>query len=306
MRTVADPAGTEPQSAEFVDFDQMAEPMAFDSLAAGGIAVDLTAILLKPTVTSASDAVTHSVARDETSSWYVADGDGHFVESTAPGSDAEISLLIRTPVISEPAWKTLLRERLGVDEGQLAGPSMSSGAIFFVRTAVAGKEQLVAWCFGQGSRWVRRWATSPRFGLLAALNALSESMGSARADNVGVVGASLAARDGNLRRASLTAAIPTTADAIPRIDTLADVLMAARIRTGHDVLGRASAGRSLQFPAVISTLADFRRLSALAVELAGQDGYRKAHGWIDYIVPESDESVIEAVMERGGIVNTCG
>jgi hypothetical protein len=101
-------------------------------------------------------------------------------------------------------------------------------------------------------------------------------MGFAPADSVGVTGASLAARDGNLRRASLTAAIPTTADAIPRIDTLADVLTAARVRTGHDVLGRVSAGRSLQFPADISCVADFRRLSALVVELAEQDGYRKA------------------------------
>jgi hypothetical protein len=95
-------------------------------------------------------------------------------------------------VISEPAWKTLLRERLGVYGGQLVGPSMSSGVIVFVRTSAPGKEQLVAWCFGHGSRWIRRWATSPRFGLLAALNALAGSMGSAAAVSVGVTGASLA------------------------------------------------------------------------------------------------------------------
>jgi len=42
-------------------------------------------------------------------------------------------------------------------------------------------------------------------------------------------------RDDNLKRASLTASVPAGADAIPRIDTLADILAAARVRTGHDI-----------------------------------------------------------------------
>ncbi len=155
----------------------------------------------------------------------------------------------------------------------------------------------MAWCFGQGSRWIRRQATTPRFGLLAALNAmaaaeLGEQVG------IGVTGASLAARDGNLRRASLTAAVPTASDAIPRIDTLADVLVGARIRTGHGLLGRVAAGRSLQFSATVSSTSDFQSMSDVIVDLAGQDLYRRSHGWIDFIVPETDESVIEAVLER--------
>ena len=299
VTAITDSADAEPQSVGVLDLDLMSLPLVVSGSPSEGIAVDLTAILLKSNIKSPSAAVTRSVASDDSTSWYAADGNGRLVESkTPPGADTEITLLIRTPVISEPAWKTLLRERLGVDGVQLAGPSMSSGAILFVRTGPAGKDQLVAWCFGQGSRWIRRWATSPRFGLLAALNALAGSMGSAAEVSVGVTGASLAARDGNLRRASLTAAIPTTADAIPRIDTLADVLTAARVRTGHDVLGRVSAGRSLQFPAVISSISDFRRLSALVLELAEQDGYRTAHGWIDYIVPEPDDSMVEAVLDR--------
>jgi uncharacterized protein (TIGR04141 family) len=285
-----------PQPVDGLDLDDVTASVLGEQM--NGIAVDLTAILIKTTIPSPSAAVTGSVDQDTSTSWYVADSNGSFVPSTEPGPNAEITLLVRSPVTREPAWRALLRVWLGVDEGLPVSPTTSSGAIIFVRASVGNTRPLVAWCFGQGSRWIQRGATNPRFGLLAALNALAGSTGRAPADTVGVTGASLAARDGNLRRANLTAAVPTAADAIPRIDTLADVLTAARVRTGHDVLGKVSAGRSLQFPCLIRSVADFRRLSAPVVELAGQDAYRKANGWIDHIVPESDESVIEAVMEQ--------
>jgi uncharacterized protein (TIGR04141 family) len=286
-----------PDHVEVVGLDDLLAPTAGGESPGRGVAVDLTAILLRSSVRSPSAAVTGSVGTDETSVWYVADGEGRLVEAPA-SEDAEVSVLVRSRVSREPAWKAVLRDLLGVQADHLGGPAMSSGAVVFVRTGSAGKEHLVAWCFGQGSRWIRRSAASPRFGLLAALNALAGSTEASGIDGVGVTGASLAARDGNLRRARLTAAVPTTSGAIPRLDTLADVLMAARVRTGHDELGWVSGGRSLQFSAAISSLADFRRLSGLVVELAGQSAYRKANGWIDYIVPEADDSVVEAVMDR--------
>jgi hypothetical protein len=95
----ADPADAEPQYVEVVGLDQIAVPLASGS-PSGGMAVDLTAILLKSGITMPSAAVTRNVARDETTSWYVADSNGHFVASGAPGTDAEISMLIRTPVIT--------------------------------------------------------------------------------------------------------------------------------------------------------------------------------------------------------------
>src|SRR5438477_70265 len=81
----------------------------------------------------------------------------------------------------------------------------SSGAGLFVRTA--GGAHFVAWCFGQGARWIRREATSPRFGLLAALNAVADPGSTVAPTDVGVIRASVAARDGNLRRANLVAAV---------------------------------------------------------------------------------------------------
>ena len=167
-----------------------------------------------------------------------------------------------------------------------------------MRTTADGEPQFTAWCFGQGSRWLRRQAVSPRFGLLVALNALADSASPGMPGDVGIVGASVAARDGNLRRASLTAAVPAPADAIPRIDTLADVLTAARISTGHDVLGRVSACRSLQFPDVVGSVERFRELSAVIAKLATQDGYRQSHGWIDHTVPEADEQIIEVILDQ--------
>ena len=259
---------------------------------AGGVPVDLTALLLRPHIATPCAAVTDSVDADETTRWYETDASGIFAPTADPPDGTDLALLIRAPVAKVPAWQVLLRDQFQID-GLAALPALSSGAILFARTNMSGKEQYVAWCFGQGSRWLRRQAQTPRFGLLAALNALA----AAECDGSGVTGASLTARDGNLRRANLSTAVPTTADAIPRIDTLADVLVSARIRTGHEVLGVASAGKSLQFSAVIKDASDFRRLSDQIVDLAGQDGYRRSHGWIDFIVPEADDSVCEAVLD---------
>src|SRR5262249_50001193 len=78
----------------------------------------------------------------------------------------------------------------------------------------------------------------------------------------------------------------------------ADILTAARVSTGHDLLRTVSAGRSLQFPAIVGSVDDFRDLSALVLTFATQDAYRRSHGWIDYTVPEGDAQVAEAVLDR--------
>ena len=48
----------------------MSVPLVVSGSASGGIAVDLTAILLKSNIKSPPAAVTRSVASDETTSWY--------------------------------------------------------------------------------------------------------------------------------------------------------------------------------------------------------------------------------------------
>ncbi len=262
-----------------------------------GIAVSLTAVLLKRTIRSPASAVTGSVEDDPSARWYVPVGDAGFAEVDVPPEGADIVLLVRTPAAKEPAWHVLFRDVLKVD-GFAAAPGESAGAILFVRTTGDAEPQFVAWCFVLGSRWITRRAANPRFGLLAALNAMAGSASSGTSDDVGVVGASVAPRDGNLKRASLTAAVPAAADAIPRIDTLADILTAARVRTGHDILGKVSAGRSLQFPDTVASIGRFQELSDLVAGLATRTDYRQSHGWIDDIVPEDDEQVIEAVLDH--------
>ena len=262
----------------------------------GGVAVDLNAVLLKPAIHSPMDAVTRTVHADETTTWYVVGDDGGFRKTGELPADVEVALLVRTPETKEPAWHVLLRDHLDVERfGAACGES--SGAILFVRTAGERAEHFVAWCFGFGALWMRRQATSPRFGLLVALNAMADEANTAAPADIGVVGASVATRAGNLRRATLTAAVPAVAAGIPRIDTLSDVLMGARVRTGHDVLGRVSAGGSLHFPAIVGSVEDFRALSSLVLRFATQDNYRRSHGWIDYTVPESDEEIVYAVLD---------
>jgi uncharacterized protein (TIGR04141 family) len=259
-----------------------------------GVEVSLNAVLLKRTIRSPAAAVTGSVEDDPSTRWHVLVGDDGFAEVDAPPEAADVVLLVRRPAAKEPAWHVLFRDILKVD-GFAAAPGESAGTILFVRTTGDAEPQFVAWCFGQGSRWIARTAANPRFGLLAALNAMA---GSGMAADVGVVGASVAPRDGNLKRASLITAIPATADAIPRIDTLADILTAARVRTGHDILGRVSAGRSLQFPDTIASIGRFQELSDLVAGLATRTDYRQSHAWIDHIVPEDDEQVVEAVLDH--------
>jgi uncharacterized protein (TIGR04141 family) len=261
-----------------------------------GVLVDLNVVLLRSTVRSPHAAVTDSVDEDETSRWYVLAETGKLVHTDRPPIEDDVALLVRTPRGKEPAWHELMRDHLRVD-GFVPAPAESSGAILFVRTSADGESHLAAWCFGQGSRWIRRQAASPRFGLLAALNALADSARPSQSGDIGVIGASIATRDGNLRRASLTAAVPDTSEALPRIDTLADVLTAARIRTGHDVLGKVSAGRSLQFADFVGSIGRFQELSELIAKLATQDGYKLSNGWVDNTVPEDDEHVVQAVLD---------
>jgi uncharacterized protein (TIGR04141 family) len=290
---VAEHQPPEPSNPE----NSQTETTGNDGGSSAGILVDLNAVLLKPTVRSPHSAVTDSVNEDETTKWYVLGTAGTLVRTDRPPVDDDVALLVRRPRGKEPAWHELLRDYLEVADFA-ADTAESSGAILFVRTVADGELQLVAWCFGQGGRWIRRRAASPRFGLLVALNALADSAGPDLSDDIGVIGASIATRAGNLRRANLTAAVPDASDALPRIDTLADVLTAARIRTGHDILGRVSAGRSLQFTDVVGSIDRFRELSALIAKLAVQDGYKASNGWVDNTVPEDDEQIVQAVLEQ--------
>ena len=261
-----------------------------------GVLVDLNVVLLRSSIRAPHAAVTDSVDEDETSRWYELSETGVLAPTDRPAIEADVTLLVRTPPGKEPAWHELLRDHLRVD-GFAPSTVESSGAILFVRTSPDGQSPLAAWCFGQGSRWIRRQAANPRFGLLAALNALSDSTGPSQSRDIGVVGASIATRDGNLRRASLTAAVPDTSEALPRIDTLADVLTAARIRTGHEVLGKVNAGRSLQFADFVGSISRFQELSAMIAKLAAQDGYKLSNGWVDNTVPEDDEQVMQTVLD---------
>ena len=261
-----------------------------------GVLVDLNAVVLKGSIRSPLAAIARTANEDETSHWYVPGSTGELGRVTVLPADVEVSLLVRTSEPNEPAWHRLLRDEWHVDDVALS-PAGSAGAILFIQTAGEHGPHIVAWCFGQGSRWIRRNAVSPRFGVLVALNAMAESVTVGEASDVGVKGVSLATREGNLRQASLVAAVPGPAGSISRIDTLTDLLTAVRVHTGNAELGRVNAGRSLHFKAVVGSVPRLRELSALVVRMATQEGYRAVHGWIDYTVPEEDDGIANRVLD---------
>ncbi len=109
--------------------------------------------------------------------------------------------------------------------------------------------------------------------------------------------ASVAARGGNLKGASLVVANPAPSDEIPRIDTMTDILTNVQIRTGHELFGKVVAGSALRFSQSIGSVDKFRELSSSVLCFATKADYRAENGWIDYAVPEDDESVIETVLD---------
>ena len=257
------------------------------------IELDLNVQLLKKDVKLPSGALSESSSR-KLFQWFLPDEGGVFRSADPSSIDSVVSLVLQTTQSQIPAWQMYLRDYLHV-EGFAPQPASISGAIIFVMVEVNGNAQFVAWCFGQGSRWLRKGTTTPRFGLIAALNAAAKSTDS---PDTGVLGASVATQDGNLRRVSLLASNPGTTANLARIDTQADSLLSVHANTKTEDLGRVVAGRSLQFSSLLNSVSDIQDLSEKVVGLSAGKDYRRANLWIDNRVPEEDPAVIDVVLER--------
>ena len=91
-----------------------------------GVAVDLNAVLLKPTVRLPLSAVAESVGADETTRWYVLAEGGSFVLADTPPAEAEVVLLVRCPPAREPGMACVAsglpaRERVRCGPSRIAG-----------------------------------------------------------------------------------------------------------------------------------------------------------------------------------------
>jgi uncharacterized protein (TIGR04141 family) len=268
-----------------------------------GVKIRLSCLLLRPSVDDPRQAVAKTAGQHGTVQWYATNGLGGFSPIAPDGLRAAAAcLLLRSELAAPQPWQMLLAEYLRV-EGFEAQPRHSTGAVLFMRMPIAdGVQRLVAWTFGAGHHLVDSNAADPRFGLLAVLNRLSSSddpdaqqpRGRRRA---GVTKALVNTRSGHLRRAELTAALPTRADRLGRIDTTADALASVTGLASGSNLSRLTGGRSMQEDAQVSSLDDLRRLAERAVASYGETHYQAEYAWIDRTVPEEDQAVIDCVLE---------
>jgi len=220
----------------------------------------------------------------------------------AVSGDVVVALL-RRPT-EAPAWQQFVEDVLGVVG--LAGGSDSLGAIVFCATSDQSRIQWVTWCFGSGSRAMRKYAAEPRFGLVAALNTLAPDMGTLPTAGGAVQSTGPAPRLRELRYRTTTPYFQQTghraARDIPvegfRVDRSSDLVSAVGGRSADPLLARVEGGRSLRFETDIEQVADLVKLSEEIVRRSRVNHYKAAFGWVDNITPVYDEALIEILRQR--------
>lgn len=218
-------------------------------------------------------------------------------EGADPSSGDVIVGLFRRPS-SLPAWQTFIRDVVGA-EGFDAG-SLSLGAIIYCAVAISDPQpehiRWVAWCFGAGSRILRRAASDHRFGLLIALNLLvAREDSSARPPRLRNLQYRVTAP--YFQQAGHRAARDTPVEGF-RMNTDSDLLSAAGGHTSDGVFADVLGGRSMKFRAEINAVDDFVTISQAAIDLFRQLDYKGSFKWVDNITPVYDEETIQSLRER--------
>ena len=189
-------------------------------------------------------------------------------------------------------------------------PHLPLGAIVFCAmgdgTQAGGPTRWIGWCFGLGSRVMRRRATDPRFGLLVALNAIAPVSHPLPAAGDPLLPSSRAPRLSDLQYRTTAPYFQQTghraARDIPvegfRIDRASDLVSAVGGRTGDPLLPRVLGGRSVRFRAGVECVADLVKLSEELQSRSSTNGYKQAFGWVDNITPVDDEPLIELLRQQ--------
>jgi len=231
--------------------------------------------------------------------------DSDLLDAVVPG-DVIVALLHRP--IDAPAWQRFMQDALGLPD--FSTGSASLGAVVFCAidetTRDGSRIRWVAWCFGSGSRALRRTASDPRFGLLAALNALAPVVdppptieGTPRVSR-------RTPRLSELRYRTTTPYFQQTghraARDIPmegfRIDRATDVVAAAGGRSADPLLPKVLGGRSLRFRTDVQDIADLVKLSEEVRSRSSTNRYKDAFGWVDNITPVDDEPLVDLLRQR--------
>lgn len=263
--------------------------------------IPLTAFLVRKGVDPLGALLSSAAARVELSNWI----EGRLVSiefdpeaEERPHQGSVVVALSKRPS-GVPPWQRLIEEMLGLPD--FGGAGQSRGAIIFCSVEVEGSSdrRWVAWCFGSGSKLISRRATEPRFGLLAALNALVTPL----AGNGG--SSSRAPQLRNLEYRETTPYFQQTghraARDIPvdafRIDRTSDLLSGAGGHTADPVLSDVHGSRSLKFRQSVTSIADLQYLSKIVFERASEERYKEKIGWADNIWPVDDPVVEDELRE---------
>ncbi len=266
----------------------------------------LTALLLRGGVTPVGAITENSRACVELQLW--SDGKLERIEpedaelaTTARAGELVVALLDRPA--DQPAWQQFLNQALGVPF--FTGTPASRGAIIFCPIDGAMSRRWLAWCFGSGSRALRRAATDSRFGLVVALNALAQlPESSAAAQGTPQVTSRPYLRDvatrttlGPRQRSSHRAARSVPPEAF-RVDRRSDLVGSVGGRSHDPLLGVVKGGRSLAFRSHVEQIDDLVILSSQVLERASDDGYKATFGWVDRLTLVDDDDVRQALIEQ--------
>lgn len=218
----------------------------------------------------------------------------------------DVAVAVFQRPVGVPAWQRFIRDALNSPE--FGSASQSLGAIVFcavadTRQTGAPTRRWLAWCFGSGSRSLRRTGSDPRFGLLTALNTLALS------------GATLPQEGRQVERAPQFRLLQyrTTAPFfqqtghraardIPvegfRLDRQSDLVSAIGGHTRDALIQDVLGGRSLRFRREVTGFDDLVKLSEELFRRSKEDRYTADFAWIDNITAIFDEDLIAALRQE--------
>jgi uncharacterized protein (TIGR04141 family) len=266
----------------------------------------LTTFLLRSGVTPAGALTDSARAGVELQLW----GDGSLepiepedaaLAAAARAGELVIALFERST--DPPAWQQFLNQALGAPF--FTGASASRGAVIFCPVDGPTSRRWLAWCFGSGSRALRRGATDSRFGLVVALNALARVPDASttaegaqpriRRPHFSDVTARTTV--GPRQRSSHRAARSVPPEAFP-VDRRSALVGSVGGRSHDQVLGVVKGGRSLAFRKHVEDVDELVALSTQLLQRARDDRYKASFGWVDRLTLVDDEPVHQALTEQ--------
>lgn len=206
-------------------------------------------------------------------------------------------LLIQRPS-GPPPWQRFFEDAFGLSG--FASGSRSTGAIVFCAVADGeGRTHWIGWCFGTGSRALRRRATDPRFGLVASLNALTPPASGSNGDDSAPKLQQLEYRATSpyFQQAGHRASRSIPVEGF-RFDTMSDLLASAGGKSYDPLLGDVVGGRALRFRTGVLEPRDFLALSRAAVDRWQEQRFLDAFPWANNIRPVDDEALEARLREQ--------